>query len=346
MTHATHDALLTEAQLSLSATQSVAELESWHVRYFGREQGVLTNLLRSIPTLPPKERGTVGKAINQAKQSLELLYQERAQQLQHEAIAAQLVRERTDVTLPARRPFKGSIHPVMATRDELVELFAYYGFKVAEGPEVEDDWHNFTALNTAADHPARDAQDTFYLQSDGPLAKCLLRTQTSSVQIRAMMSQTPPLRLIMPGRVYRRDDVTRRHYPIFHQLEALMVEPGTHFGHLKGLLTSLCRSLFGDARPVRFRPSFFPFTEPSCEVDVGCPFCAGQGCGTCSQSGWIELGGAGMVHPNVLQAVGYDPSVITGLAFGMGIDRVAMIRYGVNDIRHLWENDDRFLRQF
>jgi phenylalanyl-tRNA synthetase alpha chain len=212
---------------------------------------------------------------------------------------------------------------------------------VAEGPEIEDDWHNFTALNTPADHPARDAQDTFYLPGGW-----LLRTHTSSVQIRAMSDQNPPLRLIMPGRVYRRDDVTKRHYPIFHQLEGLMVGPDVHMGHLKGLLTGMLQTLFGRELAVRLRPSFFPFTEPSAEADVQCPFCAGRGCSTCSQSGWIELCGAGMVDPNVLKAVGYDPKAVTGLAFGLGIDRVAMVRYGFNDIRHLWENDLRFLQQF
>jgi phenylalanyl-tRNA synthetase alpha chain len=229
----------------------------------------------------------------------------------------------------------------MQVMDELVEIFAQMGFEVAEGPDIEDDWHNFTALNTPADHPARDMQDTFYLP-DGKL----LRTQTSSVQIRAMEQRQPPLRLIMPGRVYRRDEITKRHYPIFHQLEGLMVEEGTNMGHLKGLLTALAQGLFGPERTTRFRPSYFPFTEPSVEMDVDCPFCVGKGCGTCSYSGWIELGGAGMVHPNVLRSVNYDPEKVTGLAFGMGIDRVALIRYGINDIRLLWENDYRFLKQF
>ena len=333
--------VLKDAEEALIRLDSEEALEAWYVRYFARENGEVTGLLRRIPQLPPEERGTVGKAINQGKQALESAYQARRAQLQSQQLEAQLRTERTDIGLPARRLAGGTIHPILSAKQELIELFAYYGFTVADGPEVEDEWHNFTALNTPEDHPARDAQDTFYLP-DGRL----LRSQMSTVQIRAMETMKPPMRLIMPGRVYRRDEVTKRHYPIFHQLEGLMVEEGTNFGHLKGLLTALCHELFGKNRRVRFRPSFFPFTEPSTEVDVECPFCGGNGCGTCSYSGWIELGGAGMVHPNVLKAVGYDPEKITGLAFGMGIDRVAMIRYDINDIRHLWENDHRFLQQF
>ncbi|MDB5098256.1 MAG: phenylalanine--tRNA ligase subunit alpha [Cyanobacteria bacterium RYN_339] len=341
MNQATMEQVLKDAEVALGHLETEGALEAWYVKYFGRENGEIGKLLKTIPELPPQERGTVGKAINQGKQALEAAYEERRGRVASAAMQEQLRGERIDVTLPARGQLGGSIHPIMAAKQELIDLFAYYGFTVADGPEIEDDWHNFTALNTPTDHPARDAQDTFYLP-DGRL----LRTHMSSVQIRAMESGKPPLRLIMPGRVYRRDDVTKRHYPIFHQLEGLMVEEGTTFAHLKGLLTALCHELFGKNRRVRFRPSFFPFTEPSTEVDVECPFCGANGCGTCSYSGWIELGGAGMVHPNVLEAVSLDPEKVTGLAFGMGIDRVAMIRYGINDIRHLWENDDRFLQQF
>ncbi|MNS16742.1 Phenylalanine--tRNA ligase alpha subunit [compost metagenome] len=333
--------VLVEAQDALDQAGNLQALEEWYIRYFSREQGKINELLKAIPQLPPAERGTVGKAINQGKKALEASYQVRKDAMAGEALEQKLRAERVDVTLPSRRPITGHIHPVQAVKQELIELFAHYGFSVASGPEIETDWYNFTALNTPADHPARDMQDTFYLPSGH-----LLRTQTSSVQIRAMEQRQPPLRLIMPGRVFRRDDITKRHYPIFHQLEGLMVEEGTNLGHLKGLLTALAKGLFGEARTTRFRPSYFPFTEPSVEMDVDCPFCDQKGCGTCSYSGWIELGGAGMVHPNVLKAVNYDPEKVTGLAFGMGIDRVALIRYGINDIRLLWENDYRFLQQF
>ncbi|MEB3329595.1 MAG: phenylalanine--tRNA ligase subunit alpha [Candidatus Sericytochromatia bacterium] len=333
--------VIQEAEHALAAAADLPALEAWHVRFFGKERGEIAELLRRIPQLPPADRSTVGKALHRGKQALEAAYTRRHAEMTAAALDAQLAAEGLDVTLPARRLATGHVHPVMAVRDELVAIFEHFGFSLVEGPEIEDDWHNFTALNTPADHPARDAQDTFYLPGG-----LLLRTHTSSVQIRAMMSQQPPLRLIMPGRVYRRDEVTKRHYPIFHQLEGLMVGPGVHVGHLKGLLTTMLQELFGRELAVRLRPSFFPFTEPSAEADVQCAFCGGAGCGTCSQSGWIELCGAGLVDPNVLQAVGYDPQAVTGLAFGLGIDRVAMLRYGFNDIRHLWENDVRFLQQF
>lgn len=331
----------TDAEDALHKAADLATLEELRLKLFSKEKGEITGLLRSIPQLPPAERGTVGKQINEVKVAVEALFNARLAEMELAAESAKLAGDRVDVTLPSRRPMAGHAHPVLAIKDELIGIFQHYGFAVAEGPEIEDDWHNFTALNTPADHPARDAQDTFYLPSG-----MLLRTHTSSVQIRAMSQQKPPLRLIMPGRVYRRDDVTKRHYPVFHQLEGLMVEPGTHMGHLKGLLTGMLHALFGKNLQLRLRPSFFPFTEPSAEYDVQCPFCDEAGCGTCSYSGWIELGGCGMVHPNVLTAVGYDPEQVTGLAFGFGIDRVAMIRYGINDIRHLWENDARFLQQF
>ncbi|HEY9722403.1 MAG TPA: phenylalanine--tRNA ligase subunit alpha [Oscillatoriaceae cyanobacterium] len=333
--------VLKDAEAQLSQAGTLAALEEWYLRYFSREHGEINALLRQIPQLPPAERGTVGKAINQGKQALEAAYNARKSALSSAALDERLKQERLDVSLPARNLMPGHVHPVSAVKQELIDLFAYYGFQLAEGPEIEDDWHNFTALNTPADHPARDMQDTFYLPGGH-----LLRTQTSSVQIRAMERREPPLRLIMPGRVYRRDEITKRHYPIFHQLEGLMIEEGTTFGHLKGLLIAFCQELFGRDRKVRFRPSYFPFTEPSTEVDVECPFCKSKGCGTCSYSGWIELLGAGMVHPNVLEAVNYNPEKVTGLAFGLGIERVAMIRYGINDIRHFWENDYRFLSQF
>jgi phenylalanyl-tRNA synthetase alpha chain len=341
MIQATMEQVLTDAKQALERVDTLSALEGWYIAYLSREQGELNALVKTIPQLPPAERGTVGKAIQEAKKALESAYAERKASLAGAALDEKLRAEHWDVSLPSRKPMAGHAHPIMAVKQELIDLFAHFGFQLAEGPEIETEWYNFTALNTPADHPARDMQDTFYLP-DGRL----LRSQTSSVQIRAMENQKPPLRLIMPGRVYRRDEITKRHYPIFHQLEGLMVEEGTTFAHLKGLLTAFCQALFGSERKTRFRPSYFPFTEPSTEVDVDCPFCHGKGCGTCSYSGWIELLGAGMVHPNVLKAVNYDPEKVTGLAFGLGIERVAMIRYGINDIRHFWENDWRFLRQF
>lgn len=341
MTPATLEQVLKDAETALGTAGDLPALDAWHVAYFGKEKGEIAALLRSIPQLPPAERGTVGKAIHQGKVALEAAYEAKRKLMEQVALDAQLLADRVDVTLPARRTATGHAHPVLAMKHELIEIFQHYGFAVAEGPEIENDWHNFTALNTPADHPARDAQDTFYLRG----GEHLLRTQTSSVQIRAMSGQQPPLRLVMPGRVYRRDDVTKRHYPIFHQLEGLMVGEGVHMGHLKGVLIGMMHALFGKDLQMRLRPSFFPFTEPSAEYDVECPFCE-DGCGTCSYTKWIELGGCGMVHPNVLTAVGYDPAQVTGLAFGFGIDRLALIRYGINDIRHFWENDARFLQQF
>lgn len=345
MNQVSSEQLLRDAEAALTQADTLQALEAWHVKYFSRENGEINALLRAIPQLPPAERGTVGKAINQGKQALEKAYTERHEALSAAAIEQRLRAERVDVTLPSRRVEPGRPHPVKAVMEEMLDIFAQFGFEVTEGPEVEDEWHNFTALNTPAEHPSRDMQDTFYLAKAVPGA-LLLRTQTSAVQIREMEKRQAPLRIVAPGRVYRRDEITKRHYPVFHQLEMLMVEEGTTMAHLKGVLTAFAQALFGPERRTRFRPSYFPFTEPSVELDVDCPFCAGKGCGTCSYSGWIELGGAGMVHPNVLEAVNYDSKKLTGLAFGLGVDRIAMIRYGINDIRHLWENDVRFLQQF
>lgn len=355
MSTQTLDALFSTARSELDAASDLAALEAWHVRYFGRERGEIQAMFRQIPALPVAERKSFGSELNRLKQELETHYTARHEAIQRAALEEKLAAERIDVTLPGRRLLGGSLHPLTGTLEHVLATFSKMGFGIAEGPEVESDWFNFTALNTPADHPARDMQDTFYLP-DGRL----LRTHTSSVQIREMLRQPPPLRLVMPGRVYRRDAVTARHYPIFHQLEGLVVERKASFGQLKWVLSSFAKATFGEDRKVRLRPSFFPFTEPSAELDVECLFCEGGGCRICSRSGWIELGGCGMVDPNVFAAVNerraalshthesgaYDPEEFTGFAFGFGIERIVMLVHGIPDIRLFWENDLRFLRQF
>jgi phenylalanyl-tRNA synthetase alpha chain len=282
----------------------------------------------------------VGAAANEAKRELEALLERRLDEAREAERARARGQQRLDLTLPGRRPPLGAVHPLSRVHDEIVAVFAGLGFSVAEGPEIESDYYNFEALNIPSDHPARDMQDTFYFSAD-----TLLRTHTSPVQIRVMQAQRPPVRIIVPGRVYRRDaDIT--HSPMFHQVEGLAVDRDVSMADLKGTLELFARAMFGRGSRIRFRPSFFPFTEPSAEVDVLCFACAGGGCRVCKQSGWLEILGSGMVHPQVLRNVGYDPEEVTGWAFGMGIERVAMLKYGVDDIRLFFENDLRFLRQF
>jgi phenylalanyl-tRNA synthetase alpha chain len=282
----------------------------------------------------------VGAAANEAKRELEALVESRLNETREAERQQKRSRRRHDLTLPGRRPVQGSLHPLTIVNDEIISIFVGLGFSVAEGPEVEDDYHNFEALNFPRDHPARDMQDTFYLGEDA-----LLRTHTSPVQIRTMQTQRPPVRIICPGRVYRRDaDIT--HSPMFHQVEGLAVDRNVSMGDLKGTLELFARAMFGPRSKIRFRPSFFPFTEPSAEVDVLCFLCGGEGCRVCRQSGWLEILGSGMVHPQVLRNVGYDPEEVTGWAFGMGVERIAMLKYGVDDIRLFFENDLRLLRQF
>ncbi len=341
MTLTIADEIRERALAELAGAGSRAELDEWAIRYLGRERGELSRLLKTIPTLAPAERKPFGESINAIKKALEAAQGVRAAEVRSQELGQRLLEDRVDVTLPARGTEPGHEHLVYRARDEMIETFRLLGFDVAEGPELEDEWHNFSALNTPEDHPSRDAQDTFYLQGGG-----LLRTQTSSVQIRYMEHHQPPIRIVAPGRVYRPDTITPRHYPLFHQIEGLLVDENVTFGDLKGTLSAFARRTFGQSRKVRFRPSFFPFTEPSAEMDVECIFCGGSGCRVCSHSGWIEMGGCGMVDPSVLTNVGIDPERYTGFAFGMGIDRTAMIRYQVPDIRLLWENDLRFLRQF
>jgi phenylalanyl-tRNA synthetase alpha chain len=336
--HPRVEGIVCEAREAASAARTSGELEQVRVRFLGR-QGALTQLLRSLGTLAPAERREVGASANTAKRELEALLDARLAESAERERRAQRERERPDLTLPGRRPPLGTVHPLTRVHDEIVSIFLGLGFSVAEGPEIETDHYNFEALNIPRDHPARDMQDTFYLD-----ASLLLRTHTSPVQIRAMQAQRPPVRIICPGTVYRRDaDIT--HSPMFHQVEGLAVDRDISMGDLKGTLELFAREMFGARSRIRFRPSFFPFTEPSAEVDVLCFLCGGEGCRVCSQSGWLEILGSGMVHPQVLRNVGYDPEEVTGWAFGMGIERVAMLKYGIDDIRLFYENDQRFLAQ-
>ena len=339
MAHPRVDAIAQEAREAVAAARTAADLEQVRVKYLGR-QGALTQLLRTLGTLPAAERPQVGAAANEAKRALEALVDERLAVAQQTERARSRAAARPDLTLPGRRPPHGVVHPLRRVEEEIVEVFAGLGFSVVEGPEIETDYHNFEALNFPKDHPARDMQDTFFVPGE-----LLLRTHTSPVQIRTMQAQRPPVRVIVPGRVYRRDIADASHSPVFHQVEGLAVDRNISMGDLKGTLELFAREMFGPASRIRFRPSFFPFTEPSAEVDVLCFLCGGSGCRACGD-GWLEILGSGMVHPNVLRNVGYDPEEVTGWAFGMGIERIAMLKYGVDDLRLFFENDLRFLRQF
>ncbi len=334
------DGLLQQALDQVGAANQAADLEAVRIAYLGKK-GELTALLKTLGSLSAKERPLVGDAVNQAKQQVETALQERRGQLKQQQLAAQLESETIDVTLPGRGDTGGGLHPITRTLRRIETLFRQLGFEVHEGPELEDDYHNFEALNIPADHPARAMHDTFYCTNG-----LLLRTHTSPVQIRAMEKQGPPIRLIAPGRVYRRDsDLT--HTPMFHQVEGLMIDRDISLANLKGLLNRFLQLFFEQENlKTRFRPSFFPFTEPSAEVDVACVNCAGNGCRICSHSGWLEVLGSGMVHPNVLRNVGLDPQIYSGFAFGMGVERLAMLRYQVDDLRTFFDNDLRFLRQF
>ncbi len=333
------EGMLQEARAAVAQAESEAALQEVRVSILGKK-GALTAIMKGMGSLSAEERPLIGALANRVKDDLEALFQGRQRQLQEADLARRLVEERVDVTLPGRRSFPGSKHPITLVTEELVEIFSSLGFGVAEGPEVEQDFYNFEALNIPKDHPARDMQDTFYISDE-----TVLRTHTSPVQIRTMLRQAPPVRIIAPGTVYRRDsDLT--HSPMFHQIEGFLVDHHVTFGDLKGILTAFVSQFFGKGVGVRFRPSFFPFTEPSAEVDVQCVICGGSGCRVCKNSGWLEILGSGMIDPEVFKSVHYDPAVYSGFAFGMGLERMAMLKYGVNDLRLFFENDLRFLRQF
>jgi phenylalanyl-tRNA synthetase alpha chain len=331
--------LVKEAEKSINAASDVKQLDQERVRYLGKK-GLITERMQALGKLPPEQRKEAGKHINISKQKIQKAIQARKEVLDRDALNAKLESERIDVTLPGRGQMSGGLHPVTKTMNRIEELFAQIGFEVAEGPEVEDDFHNFEALNIPESHPARAMHDTFYFNKH-----LLLRTHTSPVQIRTMEHRKPPLRVIAPGRVYRCDsDLT--HTPMFHQIEGLVVDKNVNFAELKGILDDFLKNFFEADLAVRFRPSYFPFTEPSAEVDIQCVMCNGSGCRVCSQTGWLEVLGCGMVHPRVFEYVNIDNEEYTGFAFGLGVERLAMLRYGVNDLRLFFENDLRFLQQF
>lgn len=331
--------LLTEALGELGGAGSKEAALQIKAKYLGKK-GEITSFIKELGGLPPEDRRSAGEAINIVKDRIEAEVEKRLFAIQEDEKSEKLRKERVDVTLPGRALRLGKRHPVTQVMEEVEDIFSALGFEIAEGPEVELDYYNFEALNLPKDHPARDMQDTFYINEE-----VLLRTHTSPVQVRVMERVKPPLRVIAPGTVYRRDsDIT--HTPMFHQVEGFMVDKGITFSNLKGVLTYFLHRLFGENTAIRFRPSFFPFTEPSAEVDIRCVICKGAGCRVCKGSGWLEILGSGMIHPAVLKSVNYDPEEYTGFAFGIGIERVAMLKFGIDDLRLFFENDIRFLRQF
>jgi len=329
-----------EASLELERTEQTQGLQELKVRFLGKK-GPITEIMKGLGKLDATERAAVGQVANQVKEQLQQALQQKLEKLETQSLSEALAKDNLDVTLPGLPPPHGSKHPITQTLAEVELVFLGLGFKSYQGPQIETDYYNFEALNIPANHPARDMQDTFYLEN----SKYLLRTHTSPVQIRAMEKDGVPIRMIAPGAVYRHDhDVT--HTPMFHQLEGLWVDENVTFADLKGVLTLFVQRVFGDQTPVRFRPSFFPFTEPSAEMDIGCVLCEQQGCRVCKQSGWLEIMGCGMVDPAVFAHVGVDSERYTGFAFGMGIERIAMLKLGIPDIRLFFENDLRFLQQF
>jgi len=334
-------AMKAKALRELDAAANLERVNEIRVKYFGKK-GELTGILRGMGALSAEERPVIGQLANEVRESLEEEISGKTAALKEAEKLAKLSKETIDVTLPGR-PFQiGRRHPLTAVLDEIKEIFLGLGFEIAEGPEVELDYYNFEALNFPADHPARDMQDSFYI---GP--GVLLRTHTSPVQPRVMEKKAPgiPVKVIAPGKVYRRDD-DATHSPMFHQVEGFIIDRKISFSDLKGILLVVARQVFGEDRQIRLRPSFFPFTEPSAEVDVSCIICNGAGCRVCSNTGWLEILGAGMIHPNVLKMSGYDPEKVTGFAFGLGVERIAMLKYGIDDLRLLFDNDKRFLTQF
>ncbi len=331
--------LQSEVVISISQASTEKEISEIRVKYLGKK-GSITQILKSLGTLPESERREVGQRANQLKESTEAKIEETLLQIQERERREALEREKIDVTLPGRRIPVGKRHPLTQILDEIIDIFSRLGFEVVEGPEVELDYYNFEALNIPKGHPAREMQATFFISED-----VVLRTHTSPVQVRTMEKKRPPVRVICPGAVYRCDsDPT--HSPMFHQVEGLLVDKGITFADLKGVLTVFVHQMFGKETKLRFRTSFFPFTEPSAEIDIECFICGGKGCGVCSNTGWLEILGSGMVDPAVYKFVNYDPEEVTGFAFGMGIERIAMLKFGINDIRLFFTNDLRFLKQF
>lgn len=323
----------------LAQSQNLDELNELRVKFLGKK-GELTQILKGLTGLSPDERPAIGKLANEIKEEIELEFSRKNYELKQQLKAKKMEEEWIDVTIPSKVVI-GHKHPLTLILDEIREIFIGLGYEVVEGPEIELDYYNFEALNTPKDHPARDIQDTFYITDE-----ILLRTQTSPVQIRTMEKHKPPLKIIAPGRVYRSDAVDATHSPMFHQVEGLTIGENITMGDLKGTLEAFACEMFGKDRKARFRPHYFPFTEPSAEMDISCIACQGEGCRICKFTGWLEILGCGMVHPNVLENVGYDPEKVNGFAFGMGIERIAMLKYGINDMRLFYENNLRFLEQF
>ena len=334
------DAIRAAAKAAIEKTASENEIEELRVKYLGKK-GELTAMLKQMGSLSPEERPAMGQLVNEAKQKLETLISEKKAEMKQKATEAKLKAETIDITMPAKEVKTGGIHPLNHVVNDMIDIFQSMGFDVVDGPEVETDHYNFECLNVPADHPARDMQDTFYLGEN-----LLLRTQTSAAQIRTMETRKPPIRVICPGRVYRADEVDATHSPVFHQLEGLVVDKGITMGDLKGTLELFMKKLYGDDVKIRLRPHHFPFTEPSAEVDVSCFVCGGKGCRVCKKEGFIEVLGAGMVHPKVLKECGIDPEIYSGFAFGIGLERIVMRSYNIDDMRLLYENDLRFLKQF
>ena len=331
-----------EAINDINSASNLNALNDVRVKYLGKK-GSLTSILRGMGKLSPEQRPVVGQMVNTTRKELETAIAAKQEELKAAELANRLATEKIDVTLPGRRQSLGHLHPLTVTLNNIKNIFTSMGYSIAEGPQIESDYFNFEALNLPKDHPARDMQDSFYITED-----ILLRSQTSPVQARTMQAHEPnsPIRIIAPGHVYRRDDYDATHSPMFTQVEGLCIDKNISFADLKGTLVTFLQQIFGEDVKVRFRPSFFPFTEPSVEVDVSCHICNGKGCPTCKGTGWIEILGAGEVHPNVLKMAGYDPEKCSGFAFGVGIERVAMLKYGIDDIRHFYTNDKRFNSTF
>jgi phenylalanyl-tRNA synthetase alpha chain len=327
-----------EFDRDLESANDPKALDVVRIRYFGRKAGLIPALFGRLKEVPKEQKRDAGDALNKLRDRMQQALDEKSARVTKE----NLVDDSIDVTLPARKPALGHLHPITLVRQQMEEIFREMGYSVDPGPEIESDWYNFEALNFTPDHPARDTQDTFFVDVD----KLLLRTHTSNVQIRSMEKYKPPVKVISCGRVFRRDEITMRRSPMFHQAEGFIVDRGIHIGHMRATLEHFVKKLFGGEPKFRLRPSFFPFTEPSAELDMSCLFCKGAGCGTCSQTGWMEILGCGMIHPQVLRNVGIDPEEWSGFAFGMGIDRVAMLKYDIPNIRTLFENDLRVLQQF
>lgn len=329
-----------EALVAVKAATALSEIEELRVKFLGKK-GEVSSILKQLGGLSAEERPVIGQLANEVRADIDAAISDAKKRLEADALNQKLAAEKLDITMPGKKGKIGGLHPINTVLNDMIDIFQSMGFDVVDGPEVETDYYNFEALNVPADHPARDMQDTFYLSDN-----LLLRTQTSAAQIRTMKTRKPPIRIVCPGRVFRADEVDATHSPVFHQMEGLVVDKGVTMCDLLGVLEKFAHEIYGPETKVKFRPSFFPFTEPSVEVDVSCSECGGKGCRVCKGTGWIEILGAGMVHPNVLRACDIDPEVYSGFAFGIGLDRLTTTRYKISDIRLLFENDIRFLEQF